>query len=80
VTYRWEAEHVARAVGVRREIRRTGETWWGPSLWQSMRGESATPADAVKQAVEFGASGQRYRLVRSDGEVVLVLEPGWRKD
>jgi len=44
-----------------------------------MRGESATPAEAARQLAEFGASGQRYRLIRSDGEVILTVEAGWRK-
>jgi hypothetical protein len=79
MTYRWEAEHVAHRLPVRREMRRVGETWWGPSLLGAMRGESGTAAGAARQLVTYGFSGQRYRMVRSDGEVVLTVEPGWRK-
>jgi hypothetical protein len=43
-----------------------------------MQGESATPTDAAKQLAEFGASGQRYRMVRSDEVVILYVEAGWR--
>lgn len=68
LTYRWEAEHVAPT-----------RKWWGPSFWTSMRGESETPGDAALKLGEYGASGQRYRLVRSDDEVVLYVEAGWRK-
>jgi len=82
MTYRWEAEHtliVSRETrAFRLGIKSKSPAWWGPSRWPSMQGENATPADAMRQLVEFGAGGQRYRMVRSDGEVILTVEPGWR--
>jgi hypothetical protein len=64
MTYHWEAEH--------------RQTYWGPSLWPSMQGESETPGDAARQLVGYGSGGQRYRMVRSDGEVILTVEAQWR--